>query len=330
MFRSILKGLAALTAVAGTAILGYWLMNLLRDADQAQVAAQASASARDEQSGAGSEEDRRPRRDPNNPYCWLSRYDSAACLAARIPTPPGYERVEVDPDGFTCWLRHLPVKPAGSPVKLYNGRLKGNQNAHCAVIDIDVGNKDLQQCADAIIRLWAEYLYSRGRFGAIHFNFTSGETCEFVKWAEGIKPIVEGGLVSWTKPPRPLTRTSPKDLSYANFRGYLDTIFAYAGTQSLAGELRKVDVKFIRPGDVFIQGGNPGHAVIVLDMAESNKGGRRCFLLGQSFMPAQDIHVLKNPRPADQGIAPWYDVVFGQQLATPEWKFNRADLMRFK
>ena len=48
-------------------------------------------------------------------------------------------------------------------------------------------------------------------------------------------------------------------------------------------------------GDVFIKGGFPGHAVVVLDMAENDRTGQRVFLLAQSYMPAQDIHIMKNP-----------------------------------
>ena len=318
MFGSMLKGLAALVAVAGTAILGYWLMNLLRDADQAQVAAQASASARDEQSGAGSEEDRRPRRDPNNPYCWLSRYDSAACLAARIPTPPGYERVEVDPDGFTCWLRHLPVKPAGSPVKLYNGRLKGNQNAHCAVIDIDVGNKDLQQCADAVLRLRAEYLLASGRGGEIKFRTGTGFWLEWPRWEAGERPVLSG-RGSWQP-------AGPKDSNYRNFRAYLDKVFTYVGTASLAPQLQRVpDVRQMQIGDVFIKPGTPGHAVIVVDLAECE--GDKVFLLAQSYMPAQEVHILRNPD--DPALSPWYELESEDELRTPEWTFPAGSLKRF-
>lgn len=38
----------------------------------------------------------------------------------------------------------------GTPVKLFNGNLKRNQQAHFGILNIDVGKKDLQQCADAV------------------------------------------------------------------------------------------------------------------------------------------------------------------------------------
>jgi hypothetical protein len=40
-------------------------------------------------------------------------------------------------------------------VLLYNGAPKFRQDVHAAVIDIDVGTRDLQQCADATMRLRA-------------------------------------------------------------------------------------------------------------------------------------------------------------------------------
>ena len=103
-------------------------------------------------------------------------------------------------------------------------------------------------------------------------------------------------------------------------------IFNYAGTASLEKELKKVNVKGIRPGDVFIQGGFPGHAVIVVDVAQ-NSVGDKIFMVAQSYMPAQDIHVLKNPN--DSGMSPWYSTDFGSTLYTPEWSFERNNLRRF-
>ena len=68
----------------------------------------------------------------------------------------------------------------------------------------------------------------------------------------------------------------------------------------------------------------PLHAVIVVDVAQ--KGRERMFLLAQSYMPAQEIHVLRNP--AREGD-PWYSIDFGETLVTPEWTFRRGDLKRF-
>jgi hypothetical protein len=87
------------------------------------------------------------------------------------------------------------------------------------------------------------------------------------------------------------------------------------------------DVKGMKGGDVFIKGGSPGHAVLVVDMACDPRTGRKIFLLAQSYMPAQDIHILKNPK--DAKLSPWYDVEFGTILYTPEWVFAWSELKRF-
>ncbi|MFC1853791.1 DUF4846 domain-containing protein [candidate division CSSED10-310 bacterium] len=49
--------------------------------------------------------------------------------------------------------------------------------------------------------------------------------------------------------------------------------------------------------------------------------------LGSSFIPAQDIHILKNP--VNTVSNPWYDSEFGDTLITPEWTFSAKDLKRF-
>lgn len=76
-----------------------------------------------------------------------------------------------------------------------------------------------------------------------------------------------------------------------------------------------------------IQGGSPGHCVIVVDMAVHKETGERLFMLAQSYMPAQDIHILKNEQKEE--ISPWYSLNFAGQLETPEWTFERDDLKQF-
>jgi hypothetical protein len=254
-------------------------------------------------------------------YPWLENQNTEATVANHIETPNGFERIKVEPGSFANWLRNLPLKEKGTPVYLYNGKKKLNQDAHFAVVDIDTGRRNLQQCADAVIRLRAEYLYSKKDYTAIHFNFTSGDIASFIKWAEGFRPVVSGNSVSWFK-------KAEANSSYTNFRNYLDTVFTYAGSYSLSKELKPVsDIEHMKIGDVFIKGGFPGHAVIVVDMAYNKNTGEKVFLLAQSYMPAQDIHILKNPK--DRTLSPWYDIDFGSTLYTPEWTFYKQELKRF-
>lgn len=245
---------------------------------------------------------------------------SGNTIESRFKVPAGFKRVEISAKTYPNYLRNLPLKPNGTPVKLYNGKLKANQNAHIAVIDLEIGTKNLQQCADAVIRLRAEYLFSQGKPDSIHFNLTNGFRVDFTEWTKGKRVKVEGHKTYWKQEKAPST-------TYETFREYLDFIFTYAGTLSLSKELKNVNINDIQIGDVFIQGGSPGHAVIVVDMAYNPVTGEKVFLLAQSYMPAQDIHILINPN--DPQISPWYNVNFGILLKTPEWEFTPNDLKRF-
>jgi len=256
-------------------------------------------------------------------YPWLSNPVGVENeIAARIALPASFRRIDYPPDSFAAWLRSLPLKKGSPPVFLYNGRKKTNQSAHFAVINIDTGKRDLQQCADAVMRLRAEYLYAQGEYDRIGFHFTNGTKADFSHWAKGFRPVIKKNRVKWKQ-------KGKKGYGRKNFRKYLETVFCYAGTASLEKEMKQVPVSKMRSGDVFIQGGFPGHAVLVADMAQ-DPSGRRIFLLLQSYMPAQDIHLLKNPRPL-KGLPPgqpWYYTEFSV-LETPEWRFERGDLHRF-
>ncbi len=254
-------------------------------------------------------------------YPWHDDSITGDTIASRFAPPPGFVRSSEAPGSFAEWLRHLPLKPEGSPVRYYDGRLKPDQTVHCAVIDIDAGDSDLQQCADAVMRLRAEYLYSRASYRHIRFNFTSGDTASYERWRQGFRPIVHGNKVRWRN-------DAGADGSYENFRRYLDSVFMYAGTWSLSRELPpRHRIEDIAIGDVFIKGGFPGHAVIVVDLAIDPDSGEKAFLLAQSYMPAQDIHVLKNPAATDG--SPWYRIPADGFLRTPEWTFKASELKTF-
>lgn len=256
----------------------------------------------------------------SNKYSWKNDYDCKNAIVNRISVPEGYKRTETTPGSFGDWLRFLPLKPGNPDVHLYNGELKRYQQGHAAVLDVDVGETDLQQCADAVMRMRGEYLYSIKKYDDLHFNFTSGNTIGFKKWSEGNRTVIKGNSVTWSS-------GAAKDDSYKTFKGYMNTIFNYAGTSSLNKELKPVSLKDIQIGDVFIVGGFPGHAVLVVDVCENVKTGEKLFMIQQSYMPAQEIHILKNLTNA--AISPWYSNDFEGDLKTPEWTFSKDQLMRW-
>ena len=212
----------------------------------------------------------------------------------KIPLPIGFKRVGVEENSFAEWLQNVPLKD-DKTVYLFDGSQKTNQQAQFAVLDISVGKKNLQQCADAVMRLRAEYLFAYDRFEEIHFTDNDGTAYNFT-------------------PP----------YTTAHFKKYLDVVFGMCGSASLAKQLKAVQTfSDIKAGDVIIRGGFPGHAVIVMGVAV-NTTGKKIFLLAQSYMPAQDIHVLKNP--GNNDLSPWYLIDENLAIITPEYLFKTSEL----
>jgi len=242
-------------------------------------------------------------------------------IQQRFQLPQGFVREEESKTSFAFFLRNIPLKPLGSDVLYFDGTIKSNRNVYEAVVDLPIGKQDLHQCADAVMRLRADYFYSQKQYDKIHFNFTNGFRVDFSKWVEGYRIAIKGNKTSWVK------TAKPSD-SYQTYWKYLETVFMYAGTASLEKELKSINALDIKIGDVFIKGGFPGHAVIVVDVAVNPKNNQKIMLLAQSYMPAQEIQILKNPN--NSSLSPWYAVDFGTSLKTPEWTFSSSQLKRFK
>jgi hypothetical protein len=172
---------------------------------------------------------------------------------------------------------------------------KKNQSAQFAVIDLPIGSKNLQQCADVCMRLRADYLRAAGRENEIVFLDNASKAYKYADYK-----------------------------NRKTYDDYLETVFNWCGTFSLEKQLKKVrNNNAIKPGDVIIYGGSPGHAVIIADMAV-DADGRRVFLLAQGYMPAQDIHILNN---LNQPNSPWYSISLNDvELQTPEWTFNPINI----
>jgi hypothetical protein len=234
-----------------------------------------------------------------------------------IPSPAHFKRVNAAAGSFSYWLRHTKLKKDNT-VYLFNGEKKRNQQAQYAVLDISIGKRDLQQCADAVMRLYAEWLYAKKQYAKIVFLATDGTPMDYASWRQGYRFVLRQQTLQKVK-------SSGISDDRAAFDNYLQTVFSFAGTLSLSKQLKPVThPDDIVAGDVFLQGGSPGHAVIVMDLA-INAAGEKRFLLAQSYMPAQNIHILKNPL----AISPWYSHKFGTELKTPEWVFRAGSLYRW-
>jgi hypothetical protein len=233
-------------------------------------------------------------------------------VTTRFEVPVGYTRKTYATGTFGNYLQQLPLKPSGALTHFFNGKEKPNKVA-AAVIDVSVGNYDLQQCADAIMRLRAEWLFSEKRYNDIAFDLTNGFNMKYSEWKQGKR--LNAACNGWTT-------GGIASESHEDFMNYMKKIFSYAGTLSLSKELQNKNIANLEAGDVFIQGGSPGHAVIVVDVAEGNEG--KIFLLAQSYMPAQDIEILKNLNNAE--MSPWFKANEMGLLKTPEWDFEWSQL----
>lgn len=195
----------------------------------------------------------------------------------QIPTPAGYRRIQGDDTAYTAFLRALPLKHAGSLVRLHTGKIDRYLFLSAAVVDLPVIS-EYEQCADVCMRLRAEYLWQEGRYGEIKFLNVFGKTDSY-----------------------------PSGASRAAFEAYITHIFTCCNTASLSNQLETRKLGDMQPGDVFVyparQGKKYGHAVMVVDVARNKRTGKKAFLLAEGNTPARDIHILRNLNPFSN---PWF------------------------
>jgi hypothetical protein len=255
-------------------------------------------------------------------YPWLHDVDPVPTqrLEAAFAPPVGFVRVTAEPDSYAAWLRGLPVRTDRKSVLSYAGSPIAAPSA--GVVLLDVGPRNLQQCADSVIRLHAEYQWHKGNADALGYHFTSGDLSTWKAWRRGERFKVKGARVS-------RVRGGSTKSDHKAFRGYLDHVFRYAGTRSLGRDSDEIAGE-LQAGDFFVEGGGPGHAVILLDVAV-HPDGRRAALVGQGYLPAQEFHVLSAPGGHTvDGV--WFLLpAKGGVLDTPSWRpFARSTARRFK
>jgi len=202
---------------------------------------------------------------------------SNAKTVSDIAAPEGYTRVNADADSYAFYLRSLPLS-ADREVKLWNGTtLPPNYYQQFAVVDLPLMfNEDLEQCADFSMRLWAEYLRSVDSLDYLALYDFYGRKKPFIK-------------------------------SNKSFRDYLRWHMRYSNSYSIKLGAQPVShLSKLQSGDMFVQNDSEesiGHVSVVIDQA-INEVNQQVYLVGYSFMPAQQFHIEQSSQ--EYGPQGWF------------------------
>ncbi|MBI5622152.1 MAG: hypothetical protein HY924_00090 [Elusimicrobia bacterium] len=230
---------------------------------------------------------------------------SAHPLSEAAAPPPGFGRVELSSGSFAAWVRRLPVQPEGALVRTWDGKLAPQR--FYRVLRVSAlplkFRQDLEQCADWGFRLWLEYQASTRRPDDCWLLDYNGRRVRFQDW-----------------------RKSGRGAS-------LDSFFRWAASNANSHSLKKGLGKVaggpdLMPGDLLVQNetGGIGHASVILDVAVDGQG-RRVYLIGFGFMPAQDFHV--EAAGPGQGRGDWFTLEGFQEFLTEHLPYGPPVLRRF-
>lgn len=225
------------------------------------------------------------------------------------------------PGSFSEYLVNFPLHPPDFPIRDYRAIPVENQDNHIAILKIDVGDKDLQQCADTWMRLYAEYFWLKSVTLRLDLNSQAASSFHGTITGTGFEPKKLKSVLSFYD-------SGEKDDSYSAFRKYFNIIFRFAGTIFLDKEsLPVAGNDDIKPGDFIINSGRPGHSVVIVGVAKNNQG-KRIYLLAESYMPAQDVDLLKNT--GNPAISPWDELdVDASKTITAKYTFKPTSIKHF-
>ena len=251
-------------------------------------------------------------------------------IVERIQVPPKFKRIKIKPKSFAEYLRTYPLKESGSPIHLFNGNEKSNQDTHACIFDMPI-ESDLQKNSQSIVRLYAEYLYTSGQEEKISFHLTNGEICKWTDWLSdcirkrNLRTEVARDLKKWTKYEKSVSK-SEKDQF---FRAYLKNVFAHTSPLSMMEyESEPIEQNKVQIGDILFDLSTPGFICMVVDICRNTETGEKAYLLAQSNSSATDFYVIKNPKRVND---PWYhEEDFRMPAETPEYIFPKDSWRRLQ
>lgn len=183
-------------------------------------------------------------------------------LVKDIPIPMGYKTVEYPAGSYSQWITRRPLKNNLEIVDHTGRKVPSGSYSVYAVLDLPLlFTGDLEQCADYAMRLWGEYHKEAGNLDMLYLFDYNGRRQKY--------------------------KTS--QLSYRNF---LRRAFANSNSYSLKKGCATVDTSSLVPGDMVVQNerGGVGHVSVVMTVC-GNSAGQKLYLLGFSYMPAQEFHI---------------------------------------
>ncbi|TGN10243.1 DUF4846 domain-containing protein [Leptospira ilyithenensis] len=217
-------------------------------------------------------------------------------LVKEIPVPEGFQRTNFPKNSFSGYLQNLPLKKE-TTVLSYQKKNLNDWYDMIAVIDKPLlFQDDLEQCADFSMRLWADYHKESGKLDKLYLFSYPGKKQYY------------------------------KD-SKKEYNRFLRNAFASSNSYSLKKGANTIAKENLQPGDLFVQNetGGIGHVSIILDEAKNKD--KKLYLIGFSFMPAQEMHIEKSP--ADKGKEGWFSYEgFVQHLQT-KYPYGNPVLRRF-
>lgn len=190
------------------------------------------------------------------------RVAAAQTVVEACPPPSGSRLVLCPDSSFGAWLQTLPVKGDGVILAHDGTQVTSSIYSVWAVVDLPLMfTSDIEQCADYAMRLWAEYHRDHDRLDKLSLFNYSGEPVQFSG-------------------------------SGKSYRSFMRRAFAYSNSHSLKVGCEPVPDDSIQAGDLFVQNekGGIGHVSVILAACTDSAGTAR-YLIGFSFMPAQEFHI---------------------------------------
>ncbi|XDD51870.1 DUF4846 domain-containing protein [Leptospira sp. WS92.C1] len=191
--------------------------------------------------------------------------ESVYARVNEIEPPSHANRIRYPQHSFPDFVQNLPLKSEKVLWTHDQKNIIGRYDT-IAVVDLPLLFKDdLEQCADYSMRVWAEYHKQNGSLNRFYLFDYNGNRKQF----------------------------RGSGLSYVAF---LRKVFVSSNSYSLKRGGAAIQETDLRPGDLFVQNenGGIGHVSMILDTAVG-KEGKKFYLIGFSFMPAQEMHIEKAP-----------------------------------